>query len=170
MASSKLLLFTLASVAAASEDLAAPRDVDGHAVNLIFENLCAACGSCDQSQALRLEERVGSNCANFVLSNSTVQVGTVSTTSKPSLCWATSDCSAGGGPLGLGNCSGKLSEFRFNRSSGRVESRRCVGMCAAKAGGPPASPAIVLDSCHARDATGWTAVASTHETVPFIPA
>ena len=112
--------------------------------------------SCTGQEALRLEERVGANCRAFQLTSASVQAG------LGGLCWSTApDWSPGactaGVPVGLAPCASGGAVFSFNKTSRRVQSGHCAGMCAAKAGGPPASPAIVLDKCIATDATGWTA-------------
>ena len=104
------------------------------------------------------EERVGANYRAFQLTSDSVQAGPGGLCWSTALDWSPGACTAGV-PVGLAPCgmSGSAA-LSFNKTSGRVQSGHCAGMCAAKAGGPPASQAIVLDKCSAADATGWTAL------------
>ena len=60
---------------------------------LVFENLCASCGSCTATQSLRLEERVGTNCKPFVLSPASMAAPAGELAAAPAiqafsgLCW-----------------------------------------------------------------------------------
>ena len=112
---------------------------------------------------LRLEEQSPANCAEFKLGldvtgdHSQIQAG------SSMLCWNIQDAHCRDGAIiYMHSCwargaSRAADEWVFEPKQGVVRSQLCAGMCATKAGGPPASPAIVLGACNSSAAIGWTA-------------
>ncbi len=125
---------------------------------LTFENLCATCGDdhkCGAGALLLLEEERPGNCRPLL------ELAPTHVATGPSGCWAVHGECADGAAIVVAPCSSPAASFRFDSSSQTVISGHCKGWCGAKAGGPPASPAIVLGNCSSTSAQGWTSQATS---------
>ncbi len=123
---------------------------------LTFENLCATCGDdhkCEAGALLLLEEERPGNCMPLL------QLSPTHVATGPTGCWAVRGECADGAAIVVARCASPAAAFRFDSSSQTVISGHCKGWCGAKAGGPPASPAIVLGNCSSTSAKGWSAQA-----------
>eukprot|EP01044_Picomonas_judraskeda_P010460 COSAG03_NODE_1346_length_4284_cov_516.917324_6_plen_430_part_00 len=134
---------------------------------LTFENLCATCGDghkCGTGALLLLEEERSGNCVPLLeLSPTRVATG-------PTGCWAVRGECADGAALVVAPCTSPTAAFQFNSSSQTVASGHCKGWCAAKAGGPPASPEIVLGNCSSPAAIGWGSQGRASRATQAVPS
>jgi hypothetical protein len=133
-----------------------PPPPPGYNETLVFENLCANCGACEEKGLLRLEEQSAVNCEKFKIGiNPSTQHGQIQAGSSLK-CWNIEDARCEDGQtMYMHACGGKADAFTFDVHAKLIRSEKCPGMCASKAGGPPASPAIVLSSCNSSAAMGW---------------
>ena len=139
-----------------------PPPLPGFNATLVYENLCANCGSCTEKALLRLEEQSPANCAEFKLGLDVTREHNQIQVSSTMLCWNIEDAHCyDGQTIYMHSCwsaggARKADEFVFDPEQRLIRSQLCIGMCATKAGGPPASPAIVLGACNSSAAIGWT--------------
>jgi ferredoxin len=148
------------------EPLPPPPPPPGFNATLVFENLCVSCGACEEKDLLRLETQSATNCGGFRLGPDVTGNHNQVQSGESLKCWNIEDAHcAVGSTMYMHSCwqagpngARKADEWTFDPKQKVFRSGICTGMCAAKAGGPPASPAIVLDYCNSSAAIGWNVV------------